>query len=198
MTQADFEPEWIWGDDAETIVFAQGYGLGHTTVFSCSLDSSKLPSTLSNRTCTSFHSLEAIADANTFPNADSMRQALWEAVRIVWPQSLEDPSIDDVDAVVGIDSSSNSHDKICWRVYHHPLFPRSLQCLDDEGDGTIRHMIRGWHNSEELLRKMPPHPNILPAPLVFVTIFPGNGETTPVICGSLQPFYTGGDVGDRI
>ena len=281
MIGAAFKPEWIWGDDTETTVFAQGYGSDHTVIFSFCLDSSKPPSTLPNRICTSFHGLDATTDTTTFPDADSMRRALWEAVHIVWPQCLEHPRINDVDAVVDIDAS-NPQGEISWRVYHHRLFPRYLQCLgdeagglsfeellsecrrppnrialvgkpaslpetthstvdfgtlvryeqlggkgcatrvrirdgppglhvfkgvdfrtylahcDDENDETVRHLVRCWNNSETLLRQMPPHPNILPASSVFVTLSHGNGEAMPAICGSLQPLYAGGDVGDSI
>ncbi|KAJ3954725.1 hypothetical protein N0V92_008769 [Colletotrichum tropicale] len=49
----DFHPEWIWGDDAETTVFAQGYGNDRTIIFSFSLDASKPPTSLANRICAS-------------------------------------------------------------------------------------------------------------------------------------------------
>lgn len=122
---------------AETTVFAQGYGLGHTVMFSFSLDPSKLPMALSNRICTRFHGLEASTEAGTFPDAGAMRQALWKAVDVVWPQCLADPGIDDVGAVVGINSSGGSHGGMCWKVYHHPLFPRYLQCLSDAEGGLL-------------------------------------------------------------
>jgi len=38
MGEPSFQPEWIWGDDEETTVFAQSYGEKHTIIFSFSLD----------------------------------------------------------------------------------------------------------------------------------------------------------------
>lgn len=77
-------------------------------------------------------------------------------------------------------------------------FRTYLTHCDHEGDRTVRHMIDCWRNSEALLLKMPPHPNILPAPSVFVTITRLNGNGAPVVCSSLQPFYNHDDVGGAI
>lgn len=77
-------------------------------------------------------------------------------------------------------------------------FRTFLAHCDGEDDATIRFMIRAWHKSNELLRKMPPHPNVAPAPTAFVTIkVPEIGPGT-VVCGCLQPLFPGGDVGDRV
>ncbi|KAI8153485.1 hypothetical protein K4K49_008574 [Colletotrichum sp. SAR 10_70] len=73
-------------------------------------------------------------------------------------------------------------------------FRTFLTYADDEGDKTIRHMIHGWHRSNNLLRNMPKHPNVLPAPSKLVTY----GSQGGVVCGTLQPFYVGGDLGSRI
>ncbi|KAI8174703.1 Serine/threonine-protein kinase Nek2 [Colletotrichum sp. SAR 10_66] len=128
----DFHPEWIWGDDAETTVFAQGYGNDRTIIFSFSLDASKPSTSLANRICACMHGIEVDDESKSFKDSAAMREALWNAVRDVW--------------------------------------------------------------SNNLLRNMPKHPNVLPAPSKLVTY----GNQDGVVCGTLQPFYEGGDVGSRI
>lgn len=76
---------------------------------------------------------------------------------------------------------------------------RTFLTYSDEGDDrTLRYMIRAWHNSDNLLAKMPPHPNILPAPTTLVTLKASTTEAGSVVCCTLQPLYAGGDVGSRI
>ncbi|EJT80668.1 hypothetical protein GGTG_00662 [Gaeumannomyces tritici R3-111a-1] len=150
MSRADFEPERIWGDDAETTVFAQGYGLGHTAMFSFTLDPSKPPTAMLNRICTRFHALETSTEAGTFPNADIMRQALWKAVEVVWLQCLAGPRIDDVGAMVDShdDTWVESATRVRFRdgptglhVFKGMDFRAYLTHCDDEGDKNARHMI---------------------------------------------------------
>lgn len=81
-----------------------------------------------------------------------------------------------------------------FMVFKGIEFRTFLTYTDDEDDKTIRHMIHGWHRSNNLLRNMPKHPNVLPAPSKLVTY----GNQDGVVCGTLQPFYEGGDVGSRI
>lgn len=77
-------------------------------------------------------------------------------------------------------------------------FRTFLANSDDEGDELIQHLIQGWRNSDKLLQAIPPHSNVLPPPTALVTIRFPDDSATPVVCGSLQPFYPGGNVGDRI
>ncbi|KAI8253799.1 hypothetical protein K4K58_006927 [Colletotrichum sp. SAR11_239] len=79
----DFHPEWIWGDDAETTVFAQGYGNDRTIIFSFSLDASKPPTSLANRICACMHGIEVDDASNSFKDSAAMREDLWNAVRDV-------------------------------------------------------------------------------------------------------------------
>ena len=67
---------------------------------------------------------------------------------------------------------------------------------EDGGDGTVRYLIRCWHHADNLLLRIPPHPNIMPPPITFVTI--GFSNNPPVIYSSLQPLYPGRDVGERL
>lgn len=130
MSQPDFEPEWIWGDDAETTVFAQGYGLDLTVIFSFVLSPSKPLSSLANRICTSFHGLETADEKHTFPDPGAMREALWGAVHKVWSRCSKDPKISKLDTVVNIDQEVASSE-VTWNVYHHPMFTRYVQHLKD-------------------------------------------------------------------
>ncbi|KAI8281996.1 hypothetical protein K4K59_008064 [Colletotrichum sp. SAR11_240] len=145
----DFHPEWIWGDDAETTVFAQGYGNDRTIIFSFSLDAFKPPTSLANRICACMHGIEVDDDSKSFKDSAAMREALWNAIR--------DVCSEDFMVFKGID-------------------------------------FRTLSTSNDLLRNMPKHPNVLPAPSKLVTY----GSQGGVVCGTLQPFYVGGDVGSRI
>ncbi|KAK3994515.1 nima-related kinase 5 [Cladorrhinum sp. PSN332] len=138
MQEPSFQPEWIWGDDDEITVFAQGYGEKRTTIFSFQLDKHGPDISLANRICNSFHRLEPTSEAATFPNPDAMRKALWDAVERVWPQCLIEPGLSKLDAIVQIDSADGSSEELTWKVYHHPLFPRFIQHLSDETLGTTR------------------------------------------------------------
>ncbi|KAJ0288079.1 hypothetical protein COL940_002221 [Colletotrichum noveboracense] len=209
----DFHPEWIWGDDAETTVFAQGYGNDRTIIFSFSLDASKPPTSLANRICACMHGIEVDDASKSFKDSAAMREALWNAVRDVCylrdseigkttllpnDEQVEFASIVRYDQLGGrgcatrirrMDKSSKD-----FMVFKGIDFRTFLTYADDEGDKTIRHMIHGWHRSNNLLRNIPKHPNVLPAPSKLVTY----GSQGGVVCGTLQPFYVGGDLGSRI
>ncbi|KAJ0280550.1 hypothetical protein Brms1b_001867 [Colletotrichum noveboracense] len=134
----DFHPEWIWGDDAETTVFAQGYGNDRTIIFSFSLDASKPPTSLANRICAfRYDQLGGRGCATRIRRMDK--------------------SSKDFMVFKGID-------------------------------------FRTFLTSNNLLRNIPKHPNVLPAPSKLVTY----GSQGGVVCGTLQPFYVGGDLGSRI
>jgi hypothetical protein len=100
-TNAGFTPEWVWGDDKKTTVYAQGYGSGHTVIFCFKHDSTRSHLSLANRIVTCYHYLEVSDPA--FDKA-SMREELWNATRRVWPECIKDPTISDLDVVVSIDT----------------------------------------------------------------------------------------------
>ncbi|KAK4458182.1 hypothetical protein QBC42DRAFT_308778 [Cladorrhinum samala] len=207
MEDASFEPEWILGDDEETALLAKQT---HGPEVS-----------LANRISNSFHGLEA-AGAATFPSPHAMRAALWDAVRRTWPQCLCDPGVSKLDAIVQLDSADGSLERLTWKVYHHPLFPRLVQHLLDKSLGKTRasgtvvdfaDLIRyeqlggrGCATKVPIPRDrtdefftMAPHPSIMPPPAIFATLrFPVE-SAAPVVCNTTQPLYAGGDVvGDRI
>lgn len=131
MGNDDFEPEWIWGDDDETTVYAQAYGSGHTIIFSFKLDATKPPTGLANRLCTCYHGLSVHHETTTFPDRPAMRKALWEAVGFVWPHCLKDLEICRPDAVVDVDGSSISVENVTWRVFRHRFYRRYIKHLGD-------------------------------------------------------------------
>ncbi|KAI4865962.1 hypothetical protein F4820DRAFT_418243 [Hypoxylon rubiginosum] len=117
----DFNPEWIRGDDAETTVFAQAYGLGHTVIFSFTIDRSNLPTSLANRICTCMHGLEVNDESHSFPDQKAMRDALWEAVGKAWPDCLQAKQLKDPGVVFAIDCNVNASQLTC-NTYHHSQY----------------------------------------------------------------------------
>ncbi|KAI1291437.1 hypothetical protein F5Y03DRAFT_34024 [Xylaria venustula] len=257
-----FTGEWIWGDDEETTVFAQGYGSNQTAIFSFTRSPLKPAEALSNRICNSFHGLDvAKEDESTqFANSAAMRKALWDSIRAVWPACLMNPAISNPAIVFDVDSSDSSLENIVCKDYRHPAYDRFLLALADEAlgrsgpdpglagvpfrsliryeqlggrgcatrvklpedpdrffvfkgidfrtflsqsdgeeDAAIRHTIRGWHNSNNLLERIPPHANVMPPPVHWVTMGSDDAASEkPIFCGTLQQLYPGGDVGTRV
>ncbi|KAL3469848.1 hypothetical protein BJX99DRAFT_264770 [Aspergillus californicus] len=102
-----FTAEWVWGDDAETTVYAQGHGSGLTVIFRFKLDRERPSTSLANRIVTCYHELHAESPGDSFPGRESMREKLWDAVEQVGPRCIEHPSIAGVDVVVDIDVLPN-------------------------------------------------------------------------------------------
>jgi hypothetical protein len=131
-THDAFEPEWIWADDEGTNIYAQGYGGDRTVIFSFSAHKSTPPTSLANRVCTKYEEIETEDPADTFPTIDHFHAAIWGAIRHVWPHCVSNSELNKLDAVVGIDSIDSSIEKVEWKIYSHPLFPRFIQNLADE------------------------------------------------------------------
>ena len=132
-THDGFEPEWVWADDEGTNVYAQGYGRDLTVIFSFSADKHKPPTSLANRVCTKYEGLETEDPAGTFPTITDLHAAIWGAIRHIWPHCVSHPDLrTNLDAVVGVDSSDSSIEKITWNIYSHPRFPQFVKNLADE------------------------------------------------------------------
>ncbi|RMZ80383.1 hypothetical protein DV738_g2782, partial [Chaetothyriales sp. CBS 135597] len=213
-TNDKFEPEWIWIDDEGSNVYAQGYGRSRTVIFSFSADNHNPPTSLGNRVCTKYEGIETKDEAATFPTIKDMRDAIWGAIRHVWPRYLSHPGLGTgLDTVVAVDSIDSSIEKVTWKVYSHPLFPRFIQNLASEShfrtalqhsdnnesdDEFFRHLIRNWWREYNTLQQLPPHPNVLRPPQLLATIQWPSYSASPVFCGALFPFYPGGSVASRI
>ena len=124
-----FNPEWIWGDEAQSTVFAQVYGCGHTAIFSFVVDYDEPRSSLANRLVNCYHDLDLGDENVTFPDRSAMREALWRAVRRVWSDCIQDPSITAVDAIVDI--KATKCDLVSWKVHRHPLFSKFVTLLEE-------------------------------------------------------------------
>ncbi len=61
-----------------------------------------------------------------------MWEALWGAIRVVWPHCLRSPDISKPNAIFDIESSDSSPENIKWTVNLDPLFPRFVQTLANE------------------------------------------------------------------
>jgi hypothetical protein len=75
-----FTGEWIWGDDAESEVFAQGYGDQLTVIFRFKQNQNADPPSLANRIVSCY--FEA-GEEHGFASREEMREALWAAVQEV-------------------------------------------------------------------------------------------------------------------
>lgn len=74
--------EWIWGNDLETIVFAQAFGHDKTLIFRFALNIQRLQ-TLASRIVNCYHDLTVDSSSATFSSRLSMRMAIWSAIATV-------------------------------------------------------------------------------------------------------------------
>ena len=116
--------EWIWGNDLETIVFAQAFGHGKTLIFRFAQDSNQRPQSLTARIVTCYHGLTVDSPRATFPDRVSMRTALWSAIATVWAECSEQPAIQDPDVIINVydTGSTDLSSSITWSIRHDDLF----------------------------------------------------------------------------
>ncbi|GAW23020.1 hypothetical protein ANO14919_125680 [Xylariales sp. No.14919] len=152
-----------------------------------------------------------------------MRKALWDSIRA----AISNPAtVFDTDEALGRSGPDPGHAGVPFRslIRHEQLggrgcatrvklpkypdrffvfkgvdFRTFLSQGDGEEDAAIRHTIRGWHNSNNLFQRIPPHANVMPPPVHWVTIGADDAASTKLMfCGTLQQLYLGGDVGTRV
>lgn len=122
----DVEVNLIWGDDAESEVFAQTQNQATCVIFRYSL-SSKLPKGLPSRIVTCFHDL-LVADASeTFPDRASMREAIYSSIREVWDQCIQHPSITAPDVIAEIYEDAKGQHQ--WRISHEGSYNQYVESL---------------------------------------------------------------------
>lgn len=115
--------EWIWGNDLETVVFAQAFGHEKTLIFRFTLDNTQR-SSLATRIVNCYHGVTSDSTSPTFSNRLSMRMAIWSAIATVWVECSDKPSIKEPDVVIDVydlgltDLAPN----ITWSICHENLF----------------------------------------------------------------------------
>ena len=116
--------EWIWGNDLETIVFAQVFGHGKTLIFRFTLDSKQQPQSLPTRIVNCYHDLTVDSASATFPDRPSMRTAIWSAIAAVWTEISEQPGINDPDVIIDFfdTGSIDNPSRITWSLCHDNIF----------------------------------------------------------------------------
>lgn len=254
----DIWGEWIWGNDLETIVFAQAFGQQKTLIFRFALDNpqqSQQSQSLTSRIVNCYHDLAVDSTSATFPNRLSMRMAVWSAIATVWSDCSNEPTIEDPDVIIDVHDLGlkDGSPQVSWSLCHEDLFNDyvdlllplerlsvkqpietvelesliRLNQLGGRGCTTLvntpsdplsrfvfkgidfrtflnsyesRHIqeeVKTFYRSMELVRNMPPHPNIMAPAQTFVTIC-RPGDDRPSVCGSLYSFLPNGSLADHI
>ena len=116
--------EWIWGNDLETIVFAQAFGYGKTLIFRFTLDSKQQSQSLATRIVNCYHDRTVDSTSATFPNRPCMRTAIWSAIAAVWVECSEQPAVKDPDVIIDVydTGSTDLPSRIKWSICHDDIF----------------------------------------------------------------------------
>lgn len=135
--------EWIWGNDIETIVFAQAFGCGKTLIFRFALDSNQRSQSLTTRIVNCYHDLTVDSLSATFPNRVSMRVAIWSAVATVWAKCGEQPTIEGPDVIIDVQDIGMTDDPSCvtWTIHHDDLFNNFVDLLLPPSQLRVRQPI---------------------------------------------------------
>lgn len=141
-------PDNIWGDEDETIVYAQVLGKGKAVIFRFQRSNDSLPESLPSRIVCCYHNLEVPDGTFTFQDRSAMRSALYSTIAAVWPHCIKDPTITNpgivIDILAGdikdptipnpgivVDILPGETQEIIWRTYREPLFDQYLALLLD-------------------------------------------------------------------
>jgi hypothetical protein len=122
-------PGSIWGDEAETIVYAQASGIGQSLIFRFSLNPANPPQTLSNRIVNCFHVIDEDDIESTFPSRSEMRKAIWSAAAKAWAGCFGDEK--NFKPGVIVDINTNDAGDVTWKSAQDPLFEQYLDLLHD-------------------------------------------------------------------
>lgn len=123
--------EWIWGNDLETIVYAQAFGHGKTLIFRFAQNSHQRSQSLTTRIVNCYHDLTVDSTSATFPNRPSMRTALWSAIASVWVECSEQPTVRDPDVIIDVHDigSTDLASRITWSICHDNIFNHYIDLL---------------------------------------------------------------------
>lgn len=114
--------EWLWGDDAETVVFAQSFGMSKTLIFRFSLDPQNT-TLLASRIVDCYHDLDVFDTQASFNGRPAMRHALWTVIASIWPDCVKLAAADAPDTIIEI------RDDVLWKSVRELLFTEYLSIL---------------------------------------------------------------------
>lgn len=122
--------EWIWGDDLETIVFAQAYGNEKTLIFRFATDNTQ-PQSLTTRIVNCYHDLDSDGTDSSFSDRASMRIAIWSAVATAWVECIDKPDVEDADVIIDVyeNRPTNAPPQVVWSICHEALFNDYIDLL---------------------------------------------------------------------
>jgi hypothetical protein len=122
--------EWIWGDDLETVVFAQAYGNGRTIIFRFRLDN-QYPQSLASRVATCYHDLNTSSPGDSFPTRSAMREAIWTVVANIWDVCCLHPQIYQLDVIIDIHNQEAGYNgqQVSWGLCHEGMFADYIDML---------------------------------------------------------------------
>lgn len=138
--------EWLWGDDAETVVFAQAFGVGKTLIFRFSLDPQNTTS-LASRIVNCYHDLDVANTQASFDGRPAMRQAVWTGIASIWPDCVKLAAADAPDTIIDI------MDDMLWKSVQEPLFRDYLSILPNLKELQDHHPGKGTVAFQDLTRE---------------------------------------------
>lgn len=122
--------ECIWGNNLETIVFAQAFGHDKTLIFRFALNTQR-SQTLASRIVNCYHDLTVDSSSAIFLSRLSMRMAIWSAIATVWAKCSNQPTVQDPDVIVDVYDleSIDLPPQITWSMCHEDLFSDYVDLL---------------------------------------------------------------------
>ncbi|KAL6889449.1 hypothetical protein HDV57DRAFT_514328 [Trichoderma longibrachiatum] len=209
----------IYGNDAETQVFAHAHDTNSSSslTFRITQDAARPPQNFANRIVARFHDLSVSSSGETFPDRESMRKALGDAIRRAWSGCVYAAAIPYavVDLYVGdVEEIELEEADVKWRMRHETvLYQQYLDALlpvddffpskHDTSEQAIKHIDieeasefifnrDSFYNSVKVTSTMAPHPNIQPNPQMVLT------SNTEVKSCSLYPFKAQGTLDTQV
>ncbi|PTB73405.1 hypothetical protein M440DRAFT_1464871 [Trichoderma longibrachiatum ATCC 18648] len=125
----------IYGNDAETQVFAHAHDTNSSSslTFRITQDAARPPQNFANRIVARFHDLSVSSSGETFPDRESMRKALGDAIRRAWSGCVYAAAIPYavVDLYVGdVEEIELEEADVKWRMRHETvLYQQYLDAL---------------------------------------------------------------------
>ncbi|KAM6511736.1 hypothetical protein FALCPG4_016735 [Fusarium falciforme] len=126
LRQFGLVPEGVWGDQNETVVYAQVLKL-NPAIFRFYKNPRHSPKSLANRVVSCYHDINIQDDTLSFRDRAAMRSAIWSSIASVWHRCARDPNFSAPGTV--IDLSSDDNEGLTWCIYRSPLFNEYLGFL---------------------------------------------------------------------